>query len=231
MKLAHKIGKLTSGETYARARRKIRRGLHPVRLKPLLEQIDQNRLREIQQRYAASPLNYAKYAKVEFWLKRHIQRVQDLGLHRSPPQEILDLGCGGGFFLFVAKQFGHSGIGIDTGEFPLLVELMALFDVPLQVWPIQPFQPLPDLGRKFDWITAFSTRFNRDREDRMVWGVKEWNFFLDDLRGHLKPAGQVFLEINSGKSKQYFPEEVRQLFLKRGASVERENIHFPQGPL
>ena len=231
MKLSHKIGKLTSAETFYRSGRKVRRLLSPVPLRPLLDKIDKERLREIQRRYASSPENYAKYADVERWLKRHIKKVQDLDLHRSPPKEILDLGCGGGFFLFIAKQFGHSVTGLDIDEFPLLGELLELFAVPRKVWAIKPLAPLPDFGRKFDWITAFSTRFNRDAEDRHVWGVKEWEFFLDDLTRHLQPDGKVFLEINSGKTRSFYPEEVRELFRGRGATLERDYVYFPKGLL
>jgi SAM-dependent methyltransferase len=228
LKLSHKIGKLVSPEAHTRFARKLRRRLFPIPIAPLLRKIDQKRLREIQERYASSTLNYAKYADVERWLKRHAARVQDLQLHRSPPSEILDLGCGGGFFLFIARQFGHSGLGLDIDEFPLLAELLALLEVPRKVWTIQPFEPLPDFGRKFDWITAFSTRFNRDSEDRVIWQVAEWDYFLTDLGRHLKPGGRVFLEINSGKTRRYYPPEVRELFLRRGATLERENVYFPQ---
>jgi SAM-dependent methyltransferase len=230
LKLSHKIGKLASRETYQRGWRKAQRTLSPVPMGPLLEKIDHARLREIQQRYASSPANYAKYADVERWLERHIRHIQDLQLHRSPPKEVLDLGCGGGFFLFIAKHFGHSGLGLDIDEFPLLGELLAVLTVDRTVWTIRPLEPLPDLGRKFDLITAFSTRFNRDREDRHVWGAKEWNFLLDDLARYLKSGGSVFFEINSGKTNRYYPQEVRDLFLRRGASLERENVHFPLGP-
>jgi SAM-dependent methyltransferase len=229
LKFSHKLGKLTSRETYGRAARKVRRALSPIPLQPLLAKIDQRQLREIQQRYASSPENYAKYADVERWLKRHIKRIQDLQLHRSAPKEILDLGCGGGFFLFIAKQFGHSVQGLDIDEFPLLGELLALLDVPRQVWRIEPFEPLPDFGRKFDWITAFSTRFNRDAQDRHVWGMKEWNFFLGDLSRHLKPGGKVFFEINSGKTRRFYPDELRELFANRGAILERDYVFFPRG--
>jgi cyclopropane fatty-acyl-phospholipid synthase-like methyltransferase len=156
--------------------------------------------------------------------------VQDLQLHRSPPQAILDLGCGGGFFLFIAKQYGHSVQGLDIDDFPLLGELLGLFQIPRITWRIEPFRPLPEFDRKFDWITAFSTRFNRDREDRIVWGPEEWNYFLDDLTRHLQPDGRIFLEINSGKTKRYYPSDVRQLFARRGAILERENVFFPKAP-
>ena len=76
------------------------------RIEPFLSKIDGQRLRDIQQRYAGSSDRYAKYADVEHWLKINIPRVRELKLDRSPPKQILDLGCGAGFFLFVAKQLG-----------------------------------------------------------------------------------------------------------------------------
>jgi SAM-dependent methyltransferase len=228
VKLSHKLGKLAAAETFHRGRRKIRRLLSPIPLRPLLDKIDKERLREIQLCYGSSTENYAKYAHVDRWLKRHIKKIQDLRLHRSAPKEILDLGCGGGFFLFIAKQFGHSVTGLDIDEFPLFGELLKLFGVPRKIWTIKPFEPLPDFDRKFDWTTAFSTRFNRDREDRQVWGVKEWEYFLDDVKRHLQPDGKVFLEINSGKTKSYYPKEVRELFRSRGATLERDYVYFPK---
>lgn len=228
MNLSHKISKLSSGETYRRAGRAVRRRIFPITLTPLLDKIDAEELREIQQRYAESPLNYAKYSDVPRWLKRHVAKVQDLDLHRTSPKEILDLGCGGGFFLFIARQFGHAGIGLDIDEFPLFRDLINLLGVRRVVWAIQPYQPLPDLDRKFDLITAFSTRFNRDPEDRTVWGVPEWNFFLDDLSSRLRPDGQVFFEINSGRNAEYYPATVKDLFRSRGAQLERDYVFFPR---
>jgi SAM-dependent methyltransferase len=231
VKLSHKISKLSSGETYRRAGRAARRRLFPIALKPLLDKIDAAQLRDIQQRYAALPLNYAKYSDVPRWVKRHAAKVQDLNLHRTSPKEILDIGCGGGFFLFIAHHFGHTGTGLDIDEFPLFRELIDLLGVPRVVWTVQPFQPLPEFGRQFDLITAFSTRFNRDREDRNVWGIPEWSFFLDDLSTRLRPNGQVFFEINSGKSAHYYPPEVKALFRRRGAHLERDYVFFPRGIL
>ena len=229
MKLSHKLGKIASGETYRRVGRKLRGRLSPIPVQPLLEEIDPERLHHIQQRYAASPQNYAKYADVERWLKRHVKRVQHLGLHRSPAKAILDLGCGGGFFLFICRHFGHTVQGLDIDEFPLLGELVDLLGVPRTTWRIEAFQPLPDFGRQFDYITAFSTRFNRDAADRHVWGEPEWNFFLADLARHLAPGGRVFLEINSGKTRSFYPDEVRALFRRRGAKLERDYVYFPRG--
>lgn len=197
-----------------------------LRVKPLLAEIDIDRLHEIQRRYASSTARYAKYADVERWLKINIPRAQDLKLDDSGPKEILDLGCGGGFFLFVARQCGHSCLGLDVDDFPLSNELIDLLGVERKVWRIRAFQPLPDLGRKFDLITGFSTAFNRSEDESRGWGLQEWNFFLDDLDRRLKPGGRIFFEINSGKDKRYFAPEVRELFLRRGARIEHERVLF-----
>jgi SAM-dependent methyltransferase len=197
-----------------------------LRLKPLLARIDMERLREIQQRHATSTHRYSKYADVERWLKINLARVEDLGLDHSSPKEILDLGCGAGFFLFAAKHFGHSGIGLDVDDFPLSNELVDLLQVERKVWRIRAFEPLPDLGGRFDLITGFSTAFNRNEDESRGWDVSEWTFLLDDLDRRLKPNGKIFFEINSGKTKKYFPAEVRDLFLQRGANVQGENVLF-----
>ena len=196
-----------------------------LRPRLLLTKIDQERLRDIQMRYASSTSDYAKYADAGRWLKRNIPRIRRLGLDRSSPRQILDLGCGGGFFLFIAKQLGHSGIGVDVGHHPVCNELVDLFGVERKVWRIQAFEPLPDFGRKFDLITAFSTAFHRSADKSVAWGTDEWNFFLDDLfERQLKPGGQIFFDINSGKDKRFFPVAVRELFARRGAEIDGEFV-------
>ena len=76
-------------------------------------EVAERRLREIQKHYASSSLNYAKYADVERWLKRHVKHIQDLQLHRSPPQDILDLGCGTGRHAIALVREGYKVTGID----------------------------------------------------------------------------------------------------------------------
>jgi cyclopropane fatty-acyl-phospholipid synthase-like methyltransferase len=197
-----------------------------TRIESLLAKIDNQRLREIQRRYAGSSDRYAKYADVEHWLKINMPRVQSLELDRSPPKQILDLGCGAGFFLFLAKQFGHKCLGLDVGDFPLSNELIELFALERVTWRIRAFQPLPDFGRKFDLITGFSAAFNRNEDESRGWNPEEWKFFLDDLDRHLESGGQILLEINSGKDQRYFPDEIRELILKRGARVDGERMFF-----
>jgi SAM-dependent methyltransferase len=228
LKLSNKIGKLARREAYQRAWRRVQRKLHPVPLRPLLAKIDQKRLGEIQARYPYSPWKASKYTKVEQWLKLNIERVQDLKLHQLPPQEILDLGCGGGFFLFICRELGHHGLGLDREGAPVFRELIELLHVERRFCEIKAFEPVPDLGRKFDWITGFSTGFNR-REDRSLWGPPEWSFLLQDLRKHLRPGGKVFFGLNPAQGGWYYTDELRDFFIRSGARVERECIFFPHG--
>jgi SAM-dependent methyltransferase len=200
--------------------------MHPIPLLPLLAKLDQKQVLEIQQRYASSPVQIAKYADIERYMKLNIERVQDLGLQRSRPQDVLDLGCGGGFFLYICQQFGHRCVGLDLEWFPVFTDLLNLFKVERKTWEIKAFEPLPELGRKFDWITAFSTGFNRVK--KKPWRVLEWEFFLEDLGKHLAPAGKMFFALNpEGRGGRYYDAALRDFFLHRGALIERERIFFP----
>ena len=231
MKFSHKLAKLGQPLTYRRAWRRAERLIHPIPLEPIYRRIDPVKLAAIQARYAGSKEHYAKYADVRRWLRLNIIRAQDLKLHRCASKSVLDLGCGGGFFLFVLQQLGHTCLGLDIDAFPLFTELLDLFGVERRVWTIRPLEPLPDLGRKFDLVTAFSIDFNRISKQDWWWGPEEWAFFLDDLKRHLNPGGRVFLALNpSGPKKEFYTPELREFFLSRGAMVERENVLSAPGP-
>lgn len=224
MKLHRKLAKLARRETYRRGWRRAQRSVFRLPFGPVLDGLDQNRLTEIQKRYAGQ-----KYADVDQWLRVNRERVQDLKLHRSSPQRVLDLGCGGGFFLFILKRIGHSVLGLDVDESPLFKELLKVFDVPRTVFRIQPFKPLPDLHQQFDWITAFSIGFDRYRATSLRWGPREWDFLLRDLELRLMPGGKIYLTLNPLPNGDYLTPELRQFFSSRGADIERERIFFPRG--
>jgi SAM-dependent methyltransferase len=229
MKLSRKILKFTQPLTFRRGWRRAQRSIFRVPLRPMLAQIDQGRAREIQQRYANSTAGYAKYANIEPWLRLNRERVQDLKLHRSAPKSVLDLGCGGGFFLFILKNLGHSVLGVDVERVALFTELLQLFEVPRVVCRISAFESLPDLGQKFDRITAFSVNFNLYHPSKERWGTAEWDFFLRDLQRHLAPGGKIFFGLNPLYDGDYYSPELRDLFLSRCGNVERERIFFQDG--
>ena len=210
---------------YRRRWRKARRVLWPLRTKPLLAGLDQARLREIQSRYRSSDVHYAKYADVDRFWRENRRRVQDLRLHRCAGKRVLDLGCGGGFFLYLLKQLGHDAVGLDVDHSPLFRELVDLFNVRRVVWSIRPFESLPNLGAPFDYITAFAISFNRTTDAE--WGPREWEFFLDNVQAQLAPGGRMFFTLNRRRGRRdYFTPELREMFLDRGAVLERERISF-----
>jgi SAM-dependent methyltransferase len=221
MKLHRKLAKLARRETYRRGWRRAQRSVFRLPLGPVLAGVDENQLSEIQKRYAGE-----KYADVDQWLRVNRERVQDLKLHRSPPQRVLDLGCGGGFFLFILKHFGHSVLGLDVDESPLFKELLEVFGVPRTVFRIQPFESLPSI-EQFDWITAFSIGFDRYRTTNSRWGPREWDFLLRDLQRRLAPGGKIYLALNPLPNGDYLTRELRDFFFSRGADIERERIFFP----
>lgn len=234
VKLSHKLGKAVQPLTYKRAWRRLQRKLHPIPLQPLLAKIDQVQLQRVREKQVAGARNYpahlrhyTKYLDVETHLQLNIKRAQDLQLHRQPPGDVLDVGCGGGFFLFVANQLGHRGFGIDVDEIPLFADLVELLGVERRIHAVRAFEPLPDFGRKFDWITSYSTAFHGVEGEDWRWGVPEWEFFLDDLQRHLKPGGRIFFGLNPSYNGDYYTPEIHDLFVRRGAQVERENVRFP----
>jgi len=224
MKIHRKLAKLARGETYRRGWRRAQRSIFRLPFGPVLAGLDQNRLQEIQKRYAGE-----KYADVDQWLRVNRERVQDLKLHRVPPQRVLDLGCGGGFFLFILKRFNHSVLGLDIDESPLFRELLEVFSVPRTIFRIERFQPLPNFQQQFDWITAFSIGFDRDRATNARWGTREWDFLLRDLQSRLAPGGKIYLALNPLPSGEYLTPELHAFFSERGAEIERERIFFKHG--
>jgi SAM-dependent methyltransferase len=224
MKLLRKLAKLTRRETYRRAWRRAQRSIFRLPFEPVLADIDQNLLLEIQKCYPG-----LKYADIDHWLRVNRERVQDLKLHRSSPQRVLDLGCGGGFFLFILKRFGHSVLGLDIDESPLFRELLEVFGVPRIVFRIEPFELLPNFRQQFDWITAFSIGFDRYCGENARWGPSEWEFLLRDLQRRLAPGGKIYLALNPLPNGEYLTPELRDFFSSRGADIERERIFFRKG--
>ena len=142
---------------------------------------------------------------------------------------MLDLGCGGGFFLFILKRFDHSVLGLDVDESPLFRELLEVFGVARIVFRIEPFESLPNFQQQFDWITAFSIGFDRYRGKNVRWGPGEWEFLLRDLQRRLTPGGKIYLALNPLPNGEYLTPELRDFFSSRGAEIERERIFFRKG--
>ncbi len=196
----------------------------------VIETIDSARFEQIRGRYAvANPgADWPKYLDLDRWIEINIRRIREVELDLSRPKRILDLGCGAGYFLYIAQLLGHSGLGLDMDRVAMFRDITRLLGVRRVVQRIEAFRPLPDFGQKFDLITAFMICFN-DHKMPGLWKVPEWDFFLDDLAKHLKPRGRVWLELNQEYDGTFYTPELKQFFQKRGARIDEHKIIFNSG--
>jgi SAM-dependent methyltransferase len=231
VQLRHKIRKLVDGQSLASARkhtlRLLRTNRFPLETQQVIETIDPAGFEQIRQRYAvADPgADWPKYLDLDRWVGVNIRRIRQLELDLARPKQILDLGCGAGYFLYIAQLLGHSGVGLDMDRLPMFREITRLLGVRRVVQRIQAFRPLPNFGQKFDVITAFMICFNNHKMPGL-WGIPEWKFFLNDLAKYLKPRGRVWLELNQEYDETFYTPELKEFFQKRGARIDEQKIIF-----
>jgi SAM-dependent methyltransferase len=234
VRLHHKIRKLVDGRSLASARkhtlRLLRTNQFPLDAKRVIETIDPAEFEQIRQRYAvANPgADWPKYLDLDRWIEINIRRIREVELDLSRSKHILDLGCGVGYFLYIAQLLGHRGIGLDMDRLAMFREITQLLGVRRTVQQIEAFRPLPDFAQKFDLITAFMICFNNHKMPDL-WKVPEWDFFLDDLAKYLKPRGRVWLELNQEYDGTFYTPELKEFFQKRGARIVEHKIIFNSG--
>src|SRR5437016_5685146 len=234
MRLSHKIRKLVSGQGLASARkhtlRIFRLNRFPLQTKRVIETIDPVGFEQIQQRYAVENPgeHWPKYLDLDRWIDMNIRRIREIELDLARRKRILDLGCGAGYFLYSAQLLGHSGLGLDVDYVPMFADITRLLGVSRVIRRIRAFDPLPELGAKFDLVTAFMICFNNHKQTNL-WAVAEWEFFLDDLARHLAPRGRVWLELNREYDGTFYTPELKTFFQRRGAMVDEHKIIFTSG--
>src|SRR6266705_966834 len=228
MKSSRKLQKLFSSIALVSAWEHGRRLLHPVdsrRIFASLDTLDFSGVRA-RDRYRPNPARVRKFIEI----------IQDLWLDRSPPLQILDLGCGTGYFIYICRLFGHDGIGLDTDAEPLYRETLALLNVPRVVSLIEAQVPLPDLGRKFDLVVATRVCFHLTGWPENLpgdeWGAADWKFFVNDIRTRfLKPGGRMFLQFNPRPDDSpFFTLALRECFLELGARIVSSKALFAADP-
>jgi len=169
VRFRHKIRKLVDGQSLVSARkhtlRLLRTGRFPLNTKRVIETIDLVGFAQIRKRYAvADPgADWPKYLDLDRWIGINIRRIRQIELDLSRPNRILDLGCGAGYFLYIAQLLGHSGVGLDMDRLSMFREVTHLLGVRRVVQRIEAFRTLPDFGQKFDVITAFASTTTRCR--------------------------------------------------------------------
>jgi len=236
MRFSHKIAKLTSGSAFSSARSHLRRFIFawrvPIKLEAnaIIDTIDREKFEQIYERYAVDDPgeDWPKYLDLPRWIDINIRRIRDVELDIVTRKRILDLGCGAGYFAYIAQLLGHEVVGLDLDDLPMFAESTRLLGVRRVIWRVQPFVPLPDLGDKFDLVTAFMICFNNHKQPDL-WGVPEWEFFLDDLSRHLTPRGRVWLELNREYDETFYTPQLREFFESLGAKIDNHRVVFSSG--
>ncbi len=175
-------------------------------------------------RSATSTRHKFKYGDVSVHMTRAWKLAKRLDLHKSEPLDIIDLGLGAGYFVYICRRLGHRCEGLDRPGFDLwqrIREWLGIIDIVEHT--IEPNVPLPELGR-FDLVTSFACPFNYARDENRLWTVAEWSFLLDQLRDRvLKTNGRLALKLRQHYPGGYEPTEQEtnafaELCRNRGAS-------------
>ena len=236
MRFSHKIAKLATGRAFSSARSHLRRFIFgwgvPVKLEAnaIIDTIDREKFEQIYDRYAVDDPgeDWPKYLDLPRWIDINIRRIREVELDLVTRKRILDLGCGAGYFAYIAQLLGHEVVGLDLDDLPMFGESTQMLGVRRVIWRVQPFVPLPDLGDKFDLVTAFMICFNNHKMPDL-WSMPEWEFFLDDLARHLSPRGRVWLEFNMEWDGTFYTAQLRDYFESRGAKIDNQKVVFNSG--
>jgi hypothetical protein len=101
---------------------------------------------------------------------------------------------------------------------------------------IRPLVPVPDLGEKFDLITAHRVCFHRiNRASNGKWNEwtdADWEFFINDIRTRfLNPNGRLLLDFNPRPDdNSFFTPLLRAFFLAKGARIFRSKALLAANP-
>jgi hypothetical protein len=225
VELSRKINKLRTGEALGSLLDAYYRWRRPLNARLMVRELESKGFGRIRSKYANpnDQKGWPKYVDAGHRLELAIRQARSVQLDRRKPLRILDIGSGAGYFLFVCKQLGHRVLGLDLDWPPMYAETFQMMEMPRCVWRIEPFQPLPDLGGRFDFLTGFAVCFNSHGSDH-VWGIEEWEFFLDDVeKSVLSESGEMYFELNPEPWGYYTPE-LGEFFRRRGAQVEGKKV-------
>src|ERR1700733_14060222 len=114
--------------------------------------IDQSKFEDVIARHRSEGYDSYKYFDKQLWLRSKMMRVVELGLDTAAQAAVLDLGCGAGYFLYCCKFLGHDVHGIDLPDYAFYRDMIALFGIPRTGFRIEPYKPLPVVGKRFEVV-------------------------------------------------------------------------------
>lgn len=179
-----------------------------------IDSIDPAKVMKFQAKYAdalttaglqsnLSPLP-EKYADFPYWIAGQLPTTTTLNLDKRKSSDILDIGTGAAHFPAICQALGHRVVGIDVA-YPLYEDACEVFGVDRRTMGVYARRPIPNLGKRFDIVTALALNFHYE-SGRGYWSLDDWSFFIKDLvANHLKSPGMIYLELN----KRRYPDGIR----------------------
>lgn len=154
-----------------------------------------------------------KYFHIRPWMVENIKRALRLGLHKCRYRRILDIGTGFGYFPYVCEYMEHQASAIDIPDHRLYDRVIEALKISRVKQRVDPFEPLAQPDRPYDYVTAYQLAFNRPNS-KAIWGAAEWAFFLEDIMNNqLVRGGLLHLEFNwSFRINDWYDPDTRYLF-------------------
>jgi len=166
-----------------------------VRLRrAILAAVDERRLRALRRLHEGGTQDVVELCDYERKLEIAVMNAMLSGLHARSRMRILDIGCGGGYFVAACRQLGHTCDGTEVPASRLSPTVAAAYaDVSaalriapmLELW-IERQQPIEGLGT-YDLITAHKICFNSHMRPN-PWLASDWKFFVEDVSRFLAPG-------------------------------------------
>jgi SAM-dependent methyltransferase len=213
----------------------------PTALRRLLAEIestiDVDRLRWLRDAHLRAPDELRELCDYRRKLEIAIVKALLARLHDAPRRRILDLGCGGGYFVAVCRHLGHTCDATEVPETRLssaTVVAYAAVRAALRIGPtidlaIAANTPIEVAGiapHSYDLITAHKVCFNGHMRPS-PWSTADWQFFVADICRFLAPGGRLVMELNEDVvrygARRWYDAELAHYFGSVG-HVERNWI-------
>lgn len=192
--------------------------------------LDVEALRRLRHAHLHGPQEIEELCDHRRKLEIAIVKALVAGLHHGPRRRILDLGCGGGYFVAVCRHLGHacdatevppSRLSLDTADayaavraalrIGATIDLAIAANTPIDVAALAP--------ASYDLITAHKVCFNGHMRPA-VWSISEWRFFVTDICRFLAPGGRLVIELNEDVTRyggrRWYDAELAEYFARVG---------------